>query len=456
MGCTCAAEIKDPNQLIIRGERENKNENVNSNKNDNHNNDNNKVEKVQVQRDSKRKEISFDKEKCVSINSTIPTRVNTNLQSLKDIMKSKTQDLSEVQKSYVLFLWICQNVNYDAEGYFAGRNVDCTPEGVFRNGKTVCSGYARLYREIALYLGLNVECVNCYAKGVGYEPGQKVSGTNHEYNVINLNSNWYPLDSTWGAGHIEGNQFKKEFNEFYFLPNPELLIKTHFPENEKWQLTEKKYTIEEFLKWPKINNNFNKYEFNKYYPEEGFINLKDKNTQKFKVWGNNIKKRGLTCNTFLLEGNSYNQQLNTTMVNFIEDRFEVDCVFNKKGRYRVLLYGKNKGQQMSQEIISYVVNVENDAKEELKFPHNYSGSEDINIIEPLYDNLKTGDKVKFKIKSALDSIIIVDGKWYYLERNEQGFFEEEITIQSLKGGSLIVGKKNENNGCSYLVQYSIN
>ena len=439
MGCSCASEAEDTNKPNVRRENKNKNES-------------NKVKKVQ---DSKRKEISFDKEQCVSINSTIPTRVNTNLQSLKNTMKSKTQKISEIQKSYVLFLWICQNIDYDAKGYFSGSNVDCTPEGVFNNGKTVCSGYARLYKEIALYLGLKVECVSCYAKGVGYEPGQKVSGTNHEYNAIFLNSNWYPLDSTWGAGHIEGQDFKREFNEFYFLPNPELLIKSHFPEDEKWQLTEKRYTIEEFLKWPKISHCFNKYEFNKFYPEEGFINLKNNNAQKFKVWGNNIEKRGLTSNTFLLEGNCYKQQLNSTMVNFIEDRFEVDCIFNKKGKYRVYLYGKNKGETTSHDIITYVVNVENDAKEELKFPHTYNGSEEINIIEPLYDNLKTGDKVKFKIKSALDSIIIIDGKWHYLERNEQGFFEEEITIQTSSGKGLVVGKKNENNGCSFLVQYSI-
>ena len=282
MGCTMLSEANDSNKST-----------------------NNKIKTVF--KGLKGKEISFNKEQCVSINSTIPTRVNTNLQSLKDTMKDKTQKMSEIQKSYVLFLWICQNIDFDAKGYFSGSNVDCTPEGVFNNGKAVSSGYASLYKEIALYLGLNVECVSCYVKGVDYEPGQKISSINHEYNVVNLKSNWYPLDSTWGAGHIEGKEFKKEFNEFYFFPNPEMLIKSHFPEDEKWQLTEKRYTFEEFLKWPKVSHNFNNYEFNKFYPEEGFIDLKDKNTQKFKVWGNNIKKRGLICNIFLLEGNNYNK-----------------------------------------------------------------------------------------------------------------------------------------------------
>ena len=48
---------------------------------------------------------------------------------------------------------------------------------------------------------------------------------------------WYHVDLTWGSGHIEGIEFIKEFNEFFFCINPELLIQTHFPENEKFQLT---------------------------------------------------------------------------------------------------------------------------------------------------------------------------------------------------------------------------
>ena len=145
--------------------------------------------------------------------------------------------------------------------------MDCTPEGVFKTGLSVCSGYARLYRDIALYLNLEVECVSCYAKGAGYRLGQNMYKSNHEYNVIKLDNKWYPIDSTWGAGHIEGKKFIKSYNEFYFLADPELLIKTHFPANEKWQLTQKKYTLEEFFKWPIVKHSFYLYGFEKYSPE---------------------------------------------------------------------------------------------------------------------------------------------------------------------------------------------
>ena len=261
--------------------------------------------------------LSFDKNLCTSIESSLPRRAQTTLQSLKDLTKQKTENISPKEKAFVVFLWVCYNIDYDAEGYFSGRNVDCTPNGVFQNGKTVCSGYARLYREITTYIGLEVQCVNCYAKGVSYHPGQKFNSTNHEYNVIKLNQNWYPIDSTWGAGHIEGKEYIKAYNEFYFLANPELLIKTHFPEDEKWQLTKKKYTLEDFSSWPKVDSNFYQYGFKKFYPEEGLINLKKENTFKFIIYGENMKKKRGGCHIYLLEGNCYCQKLNLDFINIM-------------------------------------------------------------------------------------------------------------------------------------------
>ena len=41
-------------------------------------------------------------------------------------------------------------------------------------------------------------------------------------------------------------------------------------------------------------------------------------------------------------------------------------------------------------MLEYAVNVERDSTKKLKFPIFYSGKKDINVIEPIYDNLKYG------------------------------------------------------------------
>ena len=399
--------------------------------------------------------IEKNKEEIKNIVSSLPKRTNTTFQSLKAKMKSLTQNLSAKEKSYVVFLWVSQNIIYDTEGYFSGRKVDCSPEGVFKNGKTVCSGYADLYKDLAINLGLIVECVSCYSKGYGYEPGQKLTRTNHEYNVIKLNNKWFPIDSTWGSGHLEENTYIKEINEFYFLANPELLITSHFPKDEKWLLTQKKYTLQEFLYWPKIYSSFFQYDFYKYSPENGLIELKNQNTYKFIVWRKKMKNVEADANIYLLSGNCYYQQLKLNYNNYYDDRFEVDCIFNKKGQYKIELFGNDTGDSKTSGIIDYIVKVENDAKKEIYFPRTYYKAKNIYLIEPLYDNLKSGGKVKFKIKSDLDTIIIIDKEWNYLEKNDNGFFEKEITIQTSPGDNVVIGYKNDNGNCGSMVSYNV-
>ena len=365
---------------------------------------------------------------CRSIASSLPKRQKTNYSSLKDIMKSKTENLSQREKSFIIFLWISDNISYDVDSYFAGRSVDCTPEGVFKNGSSVCLGYARLFKDISDYLNLEVECVDCYAKGVSYEVGDEIKSPNHEYNVIKLDNKWYPIDSTWGAGHTDGKKFIKSYNEFYFFANPELLIKTHFPVNDKWQLTQKKYTLDEFLNWPYIKSQFYTFGFEKCLPDKGLIELKDSNNQKFIIYGNDMNKKGATCDVYLLEGNTYKQRLNTSCINFYNDRFEVDTIFNEKGKYKVQIYGNKERGNSYIDMLEYTVNVENDAKKKLSFPLFYSGKEDINVIEPFYDNLKSGENVKFKIKFNLDEIIIIDEKWHRLKKMKKDFLKLKLKL----------------------------
>ena len=390
---------------------------------------------------------------------SLPERDKTDLKKFKEDLKDKVNNLDDEVKAKILFLWICENIAYDDDSFFSGKSVECEPEAVFRNGKTLCSGYARLFKNIGEYIRLEIQCVSCYSKGLGYEPGQTLTSTNHEYNIIKLDNKYRPIDCTWGAGTIKEKKFVKHLNEFYFLADPELLIKTHFPANDRWQLTEKKYTLSDFLKWPQVFENFYAFGFNKYFPEEGFIEL-NSNTQNFIIWGNNISKNEASCNIFLLGGNIYQQQLNLDRIKFLEGKIEFDFIFNKKGRYKIKLFANNDKGKVTHNIMTYIVDVQKESINELKFPYYYQEAKEIEIIEPIYDNIKSGQNVKFKIKTNLndlDTIIIIDGQWHYLNKDEQGFFEKEITIQTPPGKNIIIGKRKDNSdcNCSYLVAYTI-
>ena len=403
--------------------------------------------------------MKLDKDLCDKIVSSLPKREKTNLTKFKNTIKSETENLTEIERAFVLFKWMGQNIDYDIKNFNLGKSVDCSKEGVFKTGKTVCSGYSNLFEDIALFINLKVKSVSCYAKGAGYLPGQKIyaSETNHEYNVINLEGNWYPIDSTWGSGHSIGNDYIRKFNEFYFLADPELLIKSHFPSNKNWQLTKRIYTLEEFEKWPDIYSIFYQCGFRTFIPEEGLIELKNSNTQKFTIFGDNIKNKGLKCSIYLLDSKNKEKVVDEKLsfIHFYDNKIEIDCIFNKKGKYKVGFVSNNGDSMIYISALYYVVNVENDSKINLSFPETFSGSNKINIIEPFYDKLKSGEKVKFKMISDIDKIFIDNGDTKeYLEKNENGFFEKEIVIKSKPGDKIRIGE-SDGFHISYYYYYNV-
>ena len=141
-----------------------------------------------------------------------------------------------------------ENIAYDYDGFVNRRNVDVTPEGVFRNGKTVCSGYSRLYKYLGTRIGLKVFCASGYAKGIGYKPGTIIEGTNHEWNIIKIDDSFYQIDSTWGSGSINGRKYIKELNDYYFCPSPHNFINSHLPSSDDHQLLEHPISKDEFAK----------------------------------------------------------------------------------------------------------------------------------------------------------------------------------------------------------------
>ena len=63
--------------------------------------------------------------------------------------------------------------------------------------------------------------------------------------------------------------------------------------------------------------------------------------------------------------------------------------------------------------------------------------------ESLNGILKSGEKVKFKFESDLETIFIQNGdETEYLEKNEEGLFEKEIIIRAQSGGHVTIGKSN--------------
>ena len=199
-----------------------------------------------------------------------------NLKNLPVLTHNLTVNLTtDVEKFRAIYTWVSTNIKNDYSSYlktkskrrkFANNrdallewNNSFTPK-VFKNllehKKTACSGYAYLVKELANLANINCEIVGGFGRTATLSL-ENSSLPNHSWNVIELNNKWYVCDATWSAGRIEFNEdntpyFKSDYNDGYFLADPKLFIKNHYPLDKKWSLLDHTPSYGEFLESPMV------------------------------------------------------------------------------------------------------------------------------------------------------------------------------------------------------------
>ena len=392
----------------------------------------------------------LDTEKLKKIISDCPKRTSISLNNFREHLKKVTNNLTQEEKAYSIFYWMSQNIKYDAESFFAGV-YHVEPEESYNNGCTVCSGYSRLFKYFGDYLGLDIICVGGYAKGYGYNPNEKISRSNHEWNIIKFNNVYYQIDSTWGAGILDGREFKQELRESFFCPEPEKLILTHLPEEDKWQLLDSPLSEEEFSKRVKFNNKF----FNFFTTEVKYhtFKVKSKHTIRFNKIDENVNV-GAILRVFDKQG----RETNNAKGLILYDKKYIDFfyIFKKKGTYKTTIYADYAINKLKNEMVTYYLECEEDYKETPGTPFSLpeNGNNEITIIEPIYNILKKGEKVTLKFKSDVtDEIIITNRQWLTIKKNKDGIFETTITVNA---DEVFIGRKDEEGKFQTSLIYKVN
>ena len=381
---------------------------------------------------------TLDKEKLKKIVKSCPKRTSLSLNNFREYFKKATTNLTEEEKAYALFFWMHDNIAYDVEGLRTG-NLLVEPEESYTRGMTVCSGYSRLYKYIGKYIGIDVICVMGYAKGAGYSVEDLLDESNHEWNILRFKKVYYQMDSTWGAGHLNGNKFVKELNEFYFCPIPERLIATHHPDEDKWQLLYPFVSLEEFGRIVNYGTNFYKYFTTdiKYHT----FKVKSKHTIRFnKV--NEKDNLGVIVKVYDKNGRETKNALCMPLYN--KNYIEFFYIFKGKGIYKTDIFASPKAQKSRAHIVTYYLECTEDFKQTASTPFSLPKiyENDVTIIEPLFNNLKKGKQVTLKFRcDDADEIIITNGEWLTVKKNQDGIFEKTITV---KTDEVYVGKKNGN------------
>ncbi len=182
-----------------------------------------------------------------------PAAANTSLDAVATYLKKAT--FTDIEKARSIYVWLAAHISYDDKSYNSGNYADNSAEGVLRSKKAVCAGFADLYTELGLRMGLRIKTVIGYAKGFGYSEGEDFDDSNHAWNAIQMDGKWRIFDATWGQGYgISGSNGQlvsvKQFNADWFAVEPEYAIFSHYPENPADAFLSTKLSLSEYVRLP--------------------------------------------------------------------------------------------------------------------------------------------------------------------------------------------------------------
>lgn len=295
--------------------------------------------------------LTTDFHKADSVAALYPKHSLKNLQALADKLTSPFT--KEEEKFRSIYKWVCNNIDYDYEMNTqnqANRAKAQTAEELktwndkmrsrvfstlLSKQRSVCTGYAYLVNELATLAGLRCSIIDGYGRTAVANIGGK-GIVNHSWNAVELYGHWYLCDPTWstGAYDVAQHQFLRQYNNVYFLADPELFIRNHYPLDSTWMLLEHYPTLDQFLTRPLIYANLYGYNIRDLYPETFTVKAKKGETVSFRFKGN----QKITANPEIII--QHGSVVNTSTIELKEDSpgsYSFHQVFKSRDTYTVHL-----------------------------------------------------------------------------------------------------------------------
>jgi transglutaminase-like putative cysteine protease len=150
-----------------------------------------------------------------------------------------------VDRAELCFKWVAVNVRYDMVEFRRRSRTPGSqdPDVVLRDRKGVCVGYAQLFAEMCAFV--QVECTTVCGDCITSDGGGP-----HMWNAVKLANHWCVCDPCWASGHRgEDGSFNSCLDMNWWCTTPDLFIKTHLPDAQKWQLLDKPISKADFQRY---------------------------------------------------------------------------------------------------------------------------------------------------------------------------------------------------------------
>ena len=206
---------------------------------------------------------------------------------------------TELEKVRAIFVWITDNIKYndkfmddkprrisaDSEEELEDAFREVSKENLQRTlqkKKGVCEDYAQLFQEMCTVAGVESEFVVGHDRQHKSRVGKLPKRNKHAWNAVKIEGKWYLLDVTWASGYVNNGKYKKKFREGYFLVEPDAMIKSHLPKEEKFQFLSTPISKEKFSEIPVIHYGYHKFKVIEHIPQQAVIPASSESVQ-FKI-----------------------------------------------------------------------------------------------------------------------------------------------------------------------------
>ncbi len=288
--------------------------------------------------------VSYGQEEPITKYTEIDLKVKDNYirsNDPYDIAEEVTAEFDDDEsKVRAIFVWIAHNIEYSFDTYddqkanrskrkkqVKSKDPDEKAELIqelkdddlrrcLKRRGGVVADFSYLFTTMCEAIEIEAGEIKGYKRKSYRRIGQAPRRPIHSWNWAKINGKKYLFDTMMGAGTIGKNpetrvvEFTRKLNDIYFMAPPHVLIMSHYPVKEEYQMLDKKMTLEEYASQPFMLDGFRESKILEVEPKVGILSPKDKVIEfKFKFADGEIPHRILLYDRRkLYDKNEYERQ----------------------------------------------------------------------------------------------------------------------------------------------------
>lgn len=365
------------------------------------------------------------------------------------IVSNSTDDFDKVKKVHD---WIALNIKYDVASFFSGNIPAQTVVNVIGKGSAVCQGYSTVFKALCDAMEIQCELVSGYGRGYGSSTFviENPTDSNHAWNKVKINGNWYLIDCTWDAGYVDGRNYKANYSTGYLFLKPEFFIYQHFPDDKSQQLLSTPLSPASFSSLPALEPVFFEI-ISVMNPDLQRINRLDGAEFALEFYQN----PDVIISFNIYDENGSRQIQNATFTQKEGELHRAYFSFPNAGNYLIRCFSRKPSDKTASLIGEFGIIASKGST--VKYPTQYSNFDpDITIFNPLAMPLQHNVSYEFKLKVDKQFVaVIVDKQWNYLTANADGIFSGIVAIPAGTKTVQVAASDAKNKSYSTIVQYEI-